>query len=202
MQHERERAPEPLPDKPTLRQQAHARRNALREREQRSAQICAHVTELPLYRAARVIHCYLPIRSEVDTRPLIAHALSHGKRMVVPVVIRRSVVLAHSWLTSVDAAELIAGVFGTLQPRVLLPAAPGDWELNIVPMVAFDRQGYRLGYGKGFYDRLLGVAPTPTIGVAFAAQEIDEIPSEPHDRRLDWIVTEDEVLACRPGHRS
>ncbi|NJK81752.1 MAG: 5-formyltetrahydrofolate cyclo-ligase [Chloroflexaceae bacterium] len=73
---------------------------------------------------------------------------------------------------------------------------PGDWDLTIVPLLGFDRRGYRLGYGKGYYDRLLAVAPTPTIGLAFAMQEVEMVPTEPHDLPLTWVVTEHEVIAC------
>ena len=92
---------------------------------------------------------------------------------------------------------LTPGAFGTFNPRDLRPAMPGDWELAIVPLLAFDRRGYRLGYGKGYYDRLLAAGPVTTIGVGFAAQEVDALPAEPHDIALDWIITEREVITSR-----
>jgi 5-formyltetrahydrofolate cyclo-ligase len=152
------------------------------------------VADLAPYQAAQVIHSYLAIRSEVDTQPLILSALEVGKRVVVPIVQRDDPTLGHSWLTSVAAADMAPGVFGTWQPRNVQPALPGDWQLVIVPLLAFDRQGYRLGYGKGYYDRLLEAAPTGAVGVAFAAQEVAAVPHETHDRRLHYIVTEHEVL--------
>jgi 5-formyltetrahydrofolate cyclo-ligase len=147
------------------------------------------------YQQAAVLHCYLAIRSEVDTRPLLKHALAAGKRIVVPIVERGNPELAHSWLGSIDELDLSGGVFGTCEPRHLDPAQPGMWDLTIVPLLAFDRAGYRLGYGKGYYDRMLAVAPTPTIGMAFAVQEIPIVPHDPHDVPLSWIVTEQEVIA-------
>lgn len=179
-----------------LRQEYRRRRDALAERAARSAAICAHVVALPVYQQARVLHCYLPTRSEVDTRPLISDALANGQRVVVPVVQRGLPDLAHSWLLAHSETDLEQGVFGTWQPRLLHSALPGEWDVTIVPLLAFDRRGYRLGYGKGYYDRLLLVAPTPTIGVAFATQAVADLPHEPHDVPLDWIVTEDEVIAC------
>src|SRR5215218_6688898 len=177
-------------DKSSLRSIAMSHRDALDDRERRSAQISALVVASPCYAAARAIHCYLPMRSEVDTRPLIADALAHGKRVAVPIVVRKAAELAHAWLDSLAADTLTPGAFGTFNPRDLRPAAPGDWELVIVPLLAFDRRGYRLGYGKGYYDRLLAGSPVTSIGVAFAAQEIDMLPAEAHDIALDWIVTE------------
>src|SRR5581483_10377331 len=160
-----------------------------------SAAICARVIGMPAYAAARAIHCFLAMRSEVDTRPLIADALVRGKRVAVPVVVPKAPELGHAWLASLDTEDLVAGNFGTYNPRDMQPAAVGDWDLTIVPLLAFDRRGYRLGYGKGYYDRLLGSRRMPTIGVAFAAQEIAELPAEPFDVPLDCIVTEDEVIS-------
>jgi 5-formyltetrahydrofolate cyclo-ligase len=189
------------PLKAALRQEMMQRRDRLEWRERRAATICAQVIGMPAYAAARAVHCYLAMRSEVATRPLIADALGRGKRVAVPVVVPKAAELAHAWLQSLDASEMVAGSFGTFNPRDMQPAAVGDWDLTIVPLLAFDRRGYRLGYGKGYYDRLLGSQPMPTIGVAFAAQEIAELPAEPFDIPLDWIVTEDEVIKTKEDGR-
>ncbi len=181
-------------DKSSLRATAILRRDALDDRERRGAAICALVTASQCYADARAIHCYLPMRSEVDTRPLIADALARGKRVAVPIVVPKAAELAHAWLESFAAAALTPGAFGTFNPRELRPAAPGDWDLAIVPLLAFDRSGYRLGYGKGYYDRLLANSPVTTIGVGFAAQEIAALPHEAHDIALDWIITERELI--------
>src|SRR5262245_34543750 len=154
-------------NKPSLRAEAMRRRDALDDREQRSATLCQRILALPSYIAARAIHCYLPMRSEVDTRPLIADALAHGKRVAVPVVIPKADELSHAWLESLAAGALAPGTFGTFNPRDSRPAAPGDWDVAIVPLLAFDRRGYRLGYGKGYYDRLLAARTVTTIGVGF-----------------------------------
>jgi 5-formyltetrahydrofolate cyclo-ligase len=184
-------------DKSSLRAEAMRLRDALDDRERRSAAICERVGALPSFVAARAIHCYLPMRSEVDTRPLIAAALARGKRVVVPIVVPRAGDLSHAWLDSLDAEALAPGVFGTSHPRHARPAAPGDWELTIVPLLAFDRRGHRLGYGKGYYDRLLAASPTIAVGVGFAAQEVGALPATERDVSLDWIVTEDEVIQAR-----
>src|SRR5829696_7992434 len=106
-------------DKSALRAAAMLRRDALDDRERRSAQISALVVASPSYTAARAIHCYLPMRSEVDTRLLIAHALAHGKRVAVPIVVPKAAELAHAWLESLAADALSPGVFGTFNPRDL-----------------------------------------------------------------------------------
>jgi 5-formyltetrahydrofolate cyclo-ligase len=186
-------------DKPSLRAAAMLHRDRLDDRERRSATICALALASPMYAAARAIHCYLPMRSEVDTRPLIADALAQGKRVAVPIVVPKAAELTHAWLESLAADALAPGVFGTSNPRDLRPAAPGDWDVVIVPLLAFDKRGHRLGYGKGYYDRLLAASYATTIGVGFAAQEIDALPAEAHDIALDYVITEREVIVLRPG---
>jgi 5-formyltetrahydrofolate cyclo-ligase len=171
-----------------------ARRAQISDREARSAAIGERIVALPAFQRARAIHCYLPIRAEVDTRLLVAAALEQGKAVAVPVIgaDRR---MSHSWIRDIDPADFTAGVLGTLTPRVIRPARPGDWDMTIVPLLGFDRAGYRIGYGKGYYDRLLAAAPAFMIGVGFAAQEVAGLPHADHDIRLDAIVTEDEIIA-------
>jgi 5-formyltetrahydrofolate cyclo-ligase len=184
-----------------FRQEYARRRSAITEHAARSRAICAQINRLSVFQAARVLHCYLPMRSEVDTLPLLRQALARDMRVVVPVVQRDSSDLAHSWLLSAELSEIVPGVFGTPQPRTLHAAMPGDWDMMVVPLLAFDRRGYRLGYGGGYYDRLLAAAPPVVrIGVAFAVQEADQLPHEEHDIPLDWIVTEQEVIAIRQPH--
>lgn len=178
-----------------LRREAGARRDALADRADRSATIRDRVAALAPYRTAAAIHCFLAIRSEVDTRPLVAAALAAGKAVAVPVIVGGS--MAHSWITSLDAAAFAPGQLGTASPLSLSPAHPGDWALTIVPLLAFDRAGYRLGYGKGYYDGLLAQGAGLAVGVAFACQEVPVIPREAHDQPLDLIVTEEGVIV--PG---
>lgn len=180
--------------KRALRRACQRRRDALDRRAERSAAICARVATLPAYRSAAVVHCYLPIRSEVDTRCLLASALASKQRVVVPIVRPGERELSHAWLTSLAEEELEAGEFGVMQPRALAHAEVEECAVLVVPLLAFDRGGHRLGYGKGFYDRLLAISTAPAIGVAFAAQELAALPRAAHDLPLDWIVTEEEVI--------
>lgn len=176
-----------------LRREYAARRDALAERDARSATIVQRVMQLEAYRRAQAIHCFLSIRSEVDTRPLIASALEEGKAVAVPVV-GAGGVMTHSWIDGLDEGLFARGQLGTAAPRLLRPARPGEWSLTIVPLLAFDRAGYRLGYGKGHYDGLLAQGAGLAVGVAFACQEAAALPHEPHDIPLDLIVTEAELI--------
>lgn len=179
--------------KRALRDEAIARRDALDDRQRRGEAICARIIGMQLFAEARAIHCFLPMGSEVDTWPIVAAALAAGKAVAVPVTVRGGP-LEHSWIRSLDPAAFEPGVFGTMRPRSLQPAFPGEWQLTVVPLLAFDRACYRLGYGKGYYDQLLAHTPGAAIGVAFAAQERTHVPREPHDVPLDMVVTEGEVV--------
>ena len=179
--------------KAELRAQALQRRDAIEGRAERSAAICTRLIGLPQFQAAAAIHCFLPIRSEVDTRPIIAAALSAGKAVAIPIT-AGSGPLQHSWITSLEPEAFTRGGFGTLRPVELAPAAPGDWALTVVPLLAFDRAGFRLGYGKGHYDALLSATESLAVGVAFAAQELPRVPREAHDQALAIVVTEDELV--------
>ncbi|NJM08545.1 5-formyltetrahydrofolate cyclo-ligase [Candidatus Gracilibacteria bacterium] len=178
----------------------YARRAAINDRAERSARICLRAAALPAVRVAHVVHCYLPIRTEVDTLPLLGGLLDDGRRIIVPVLRANSVEMDHSYLPALDSTALGRGLFGTPAPRTILTAAINDWDIVLVPLLAFDRRGHRLGYGKGYYDRLLARSTKPAYGLAFAAQEVPHIPAESHDCPLDGIITENEVIVFAERH--
>jgi len=143
--------------------------------------------------AGRALSGYMPIRSEID--PLAAMA-AHSGPVAVPVIEGKGLPLRfRAWH---PGAPMVRGRFGAPVPET------GDWitpEVLIVPLVAFDRAGNRLGYGGGFYDRTLqdlrARGPVVAIGFAYAAQETDRLPLEPTDQPLDLIVTQAGII--RPG---
>lgn len=168
-------------------------RQTLDARSERSQAICRRVRDIPAYTSADCIHCYMSISSEVDTTPLITHALDEHKQVVIPIV--RGKNLVHTTLTSLARENLVYDTWGIPHPRQVRLVQACTWDVIIVPLLAFDRAGYRLGYGKGFYDRVLAsCASIPSIGIAFAVQETAAVPHNAYDVPLDWIVTEDEVL--------
>lgn len=136
---------------------------------------------------------YMPMRTEIDPLPAMAEAAAHGP-VAVPVIIGKGQPLR--FRTWTPDAPMIGGSFGALVPQ------GGDWvtpQILIVPLLAFDARGGRLGYGGGFYDRTLEdlrqAGPVMAIGFAFAAQQTDDLPLEPTDQPLDMIVTESGVLS-------
>lgn len=188
-------------EKARLRQEVLARRDALPDRDRRSEAIHARVLALPYWGPAAVVSTFVGVKSEVTTLPLIAAALAAGKRVAVPVVEGPRLQLYR-----IDAIEELAPApFGLLEPPKELRRKPRrivstTVSLFIVPGVAFDRAGGRLGYGKGYYDTLLaGTKPVvPKVGVGFAAQVVDAVPMGPTDVRLPIIVTEDDTFLCAP----
>lgn len=142
---------------------------------------------------------FLPIGSEIDTRPLLQQVLDRGGDICLPAVIQRDHPLQfRQWR---DGDLLIDEDFGTKAPAPTAKVVQPD--ILIVPLLAFDRAGYRLGYGGGFYDRSLEQLrrnkPVLAVGVAFAGQESGSVPRDENDQPLDWIITEREAFQPMPG---
>ena len=137
---------------------------------------------------------YWPMGDEIDVRPLLTALAGLGHLCLLPVVAApRNPLVFRLW---VPGDTLDEGVFGTRQPQTSrLALSP---RIVLAPLLAFDRAGHRLGYGGGFYDRtiagLRSYEGVTVVGVAFAEQEVDTVPHEAHDQRLDWIVTERGVV--------
>lgn len=145
-----------------------------------------------------VISAYWPMGSEIDPRPLMRRLHETGHRLCLPVVAGKGQPLIFRAWQPGDLLE--SGGFGTQIPAVGQPTL--EPQVLFVPLLAYDRDGYRLGYGGGFYDRTLAKlragaklrTETIAVGLAYAAQEVPRVPRDQHDQRLDWIVTEAEVI--------
>lgn len=153
-----------------------------------------------LARATRVL-AYLSFGSEFDTRPLLADLLARGARVALPRVHRQRRQLDLYFVDDLEA-DTVAGTWGIREPAAdrCEPAALADLEIVLAPGVAFTRRGDRLGYGGGFYDRLLGGWPMrpPVVAAAFGVQLVDTLPCEPGDVPVDAVVTEDAAFTRRP----
>jgi 5-formyltetrahydrofolate cyclo-ligase len=155
-----------------------------------SREICRRIREWAGFPPAGVIFTYLPIRGEVDLRPLIASS-PPAIRWAIPRVLEEPARNLAFHLYNPD--RLIQHRYGMLEPDPALPTlAPELADLILVPGVAFTAAGIRLGYGAGYYDRLLSLPGlAPTVGACFQALLLEAIPHEPHDRRVDFLVTEE-----------
>lgn len=160
------------------------------QRRRKSDVIRRNLVRLAAFRKAKTVLCYVSLPYEVETRRLIEQMLDAGKRVVVPQVRKRRLLLSE--LRDADD-ELRPGAFGVLEPppEAHRPVRPKELDLAVVPGVAFDRRGHRLGHGGGYFDRLLARVPrgTPTVGVCFSFQLVDRLPTGPHDRPVHRVLS-------------
>ncbi len=179
-------------DKGRLRADAKRRRAAAAAEAGEGAAdaVCRNLLAAVTLPAGAVVSAYWPMASELDPRPLMAALAGAGHPIVLPVVLGRDRPLAFRAWSPGDALEP-AG-FGTQVPGADQPERTP--EVILAPLLAFDRKGYRLGYGGGFYDRTLALlrpgGRVLAVGLAYAGQEVAAVPHGPNDQRLDWIVTE------------
>jgi 5-formyltetrahydrofolate cyclo-ligase len=174
-------------------------RRAQAKSTDRDAAAVAHLLEVVLPHKGHAVAGYMPIRTEVDPLPVMA-AMSAFGPVCVPVIKAEGEPLEfHRWE---PGCEMVEGAFGAYIPAKADVVVP---KVLIVPLVAFDRKGGRLGYGGGFYDRTLeglrARSETTAIGYAFAAQEAKNLPLEPTDQPLDAVVTDAGVLRMKGNAR-
>lgn len=194
--------PDWMEKKKAIREEAHRRRNAQAEKDELSKKICAAFLALPEVVAAQTVMYYVDARSEVRTRHSLQDALNTHKRIVVPWCNpEQELELFHLQ----DMSELALGMYKILEPKPELRTLPHkvvrpeELDLVMVPGVAFDRRGARMGHGFGYYDKLLArVRPgVPRIALAFDCQFFEEIPTQEHDVFMHGIVTESGVVRPR-----
>jgi 5-formyltetrahydrofolate cyclo-ligase len=187
-----------LPNKAEIREFALKRRDALApdERLDSGQIIINRILAKKEFRDAQTVLAYYGFGTEIDTMPLLLAVLEGRKRLLLPKVNRAAGVLDVYEVKNIDA-DLLAGLWGIREPNPELCAKPAamDIDLAVVPGTAFDRQGGRIGYGKGYYDKLLGSLQQlnrypRTVAGAFEVQVVDAIPMEPHDVAIDTLVTE------------
>ena len=137
------------------------------------------------------------MKSEISPIPLLHKLAARGAQLALPVVAGKGKpLIMRAWGLG---EPLVAGVWGIREPGPEAPEVEPD--ILIVPLLAFDRHGHRIGYGAGYYDltiaKLRAKKPVVAAGIALAAQEIAAVPTTPSDVRLDLVLTEREVIACR-----
>lgn len=189
-----------LASKSALRRHALARRDLIEPAEAHAAAEKIVGRALEIVRksvpAGAVVSAYWPIRSEVSTRPLLEALAQAGYRIALPVMTAAAKPLHFRLWAPGD--ELAKGPLGLFEP--LADSALVEPELMFVPLACFDARGHRVGYGGGNFDATLaarrGQRKVPAVGLAFADQEVDSIPHEAHDQRLDFVITETQVFEC------
>jgi 5-formyltetrahydrofolate cyclo-ligase len=184
--------------KTQMRQAVFARRDALppAERQAAAEAIAARAFPLPIQPGV-IVSGFSPIRTEINPMPLLRRLEAAGARLALPVVAGKGQPLIMRAYTF--GQELNAGVWGIREPKDDAPQV--DPDILIVPLAAFDRRGNRIGHGAGYYDmtiaRLRALKPVVAVGIAYAAQEVAEVPVTERDERLDLVLTERDVFDFR-----
>lgn len=185
--------------KTVMREKILQKRNQLTQKElqEKSKIICGKLLSLESYKKSSTIFCFLSFGSEVDTWEIIKDALSKSKKVYVPYIDPKesrmhAVQINHS-------STLIKNKFGIPEP-VYDPSVPDplDFDFAVVPGVAFDKNGFRIGYGKGYYDRFFQNCPVSCkTGIAFALQVVSSVPGEEHDIPVDIVITEEDLISVK-----
>jgi len=162
------------------------------DRLKKSRKICRHL--MKLIPGNETVLVYTSKEMEVNTIPLINALFRQKNPVVVPIIVKEDISLRLSYLR--DLAALVPSTFGVPEPiGSEIPAGAGDIDTIVLPMLGFDRSGGRIGYGAGYYDRFLSGNPgMRKIGIAFACQEMERLPTDENDIRMDFILTEDGIV--------
>jgi 5-formyltetrahydrofolate cyclo-ligase len=184
--------------KAAIRREAQAKRDALAPdlRAAAAQTIASRPFPVALAQGA-VVSGFMPLKSEINPLPLLRKLAEGGARLALPVVAGRGKPLIMRAYAFGDM--LASGQWGIREPRPEAPEVIPD--ILLVPLLAFDRSGHRVGYGAGYYDMTIAALrarqAVTAVGMAFAVQEIPLVPAGPRDARLDLVLTEHEVIDCR-----
>jgi len=188
--------------KNSLRQEVLAKRDAISQatRQAYTVDLLVNISSLPEWKKANTVLLYLGIKTEFDPTPLVEAALSMEKTVVLPRILKAENRLEIRQIQSLDQ-DLVSGVWGLREPDPYScpEIEPAKLDFVLVPGVAFDLQGNRMGYGAGFYDRLLSDQRlvAPRISAFFSEQLVDQVPHEAHDLPVDIMVMPRQILRAR-----
>lgn len=181
-----------------LRKRLLEMRAGLEHRREREEAIAENLLALPQYRQAARVLLYVSRASEVGTALILRWALEQGKEVCAPYCPSGDGAMFFCRIDSTE--ELKPGRYGILEPDPKKVLDQTDWQttLCLVPGIAFDQLGYRLGYGKGYYDRFLVGKEIVAAGLCYRELVQQELPREPHDQRVQFLITEDGSFAVSP----
>lgn len=175
--------------KTELRREWSEIRGAIPHKGEKNRQIQENFLMHPALKQAKSVFLYLSFRSEVGTTLILETLLNRGVQVSVPRCHRSTGTMDAVLIT--DLSQVKPGTYGILEPEPGLSVlSPKEIDIAVVPALAFDKEGYRLGYGGGYYDRFLGDFPGITIGLAFSDCITDRLPRESFDRPVDMVLTE------------
>ncbi len=148
-------------------------------------------TIIPLASSLKCVMVYLSSFNEPHTTMLVQYLMDNNIKVVVPISRISDCTIVPSYISDLD--ELKKGAYGIYEPKIVTKADIADIDLILVPGIAFSKSGDRIGFGKGYYDKLLANYKGKKIGVCYEFQMVEDIPSSPHDIQMDMIVTEERV---------
>jgi 5-formyltetrahydrofolate cyclo-ligase len=184
--------------KASIRAAAQVRRDGLPADVRQAAAEAIAARAFPLaIPPGTIISGFMPLKSEINPLPLMQKLGAAGAQLALPAIAGRGEpLIMRAWTFG---APLDRGQWGIREPKSEAPEVEPD--ILLVPLLAFDRAGHRIGYGAGYYDmtigRLRALKPVTAVGIAFAAQEVPQVPTTPRDARLDLVLTEREVIDLR-----
>ncbi|WP_214820254.1 MULTISPECIES: 5-formyltetrahydrofolate cyclo-ligase [unclassified Exiguobacterium] len=181
-----------MEDKAALRRTVHQYIKQMNNRQQVDQVIHHRLFATEIWKESQTVAVTSSLPLEIDTSPIIHEAFEAGKTVCVPKVTEQG--LTFHIIHSVD--DLETGVMNILEPTT--PPTTKTIDLCLVPGRVFDRSGYRIGWGGGYYDRFLRTYEGETVSLAYSVQLVDQVPTEPHDLPVQWIVTEKEMIQCSP----
>lgn len=181
-----------MEEKAALRRTVHQEIKQMVNRRHVDQAIHQRLFATNLWMESRTIAVTSSLPLEIDTSPIIHEAFKEGKTVCVPKVTGEGVTfhIIHS------TDDLETGVMNILEPTT--PPTTQKMDLCIVPGRVFDRAGYRVGWGGGYFDRFLKTFGGTTVSLAYTVQLVEQVPTEPHDLPVQWIVTEKEMIQCSP----
>lgn len=183
-----------------LRKECRAKRRKLISIDNSSDSIIENFLRSELYSNADILLCYASLDDEIPTDAVIVKALSDGKKVFLPVCKNTDGEMDFYEISSFN--QLVSGFFGVREPDIKLcenkfnPNACSENTVCVVPGLAFDKKGFRLGYGKGYYDRFLSEYNGISIGFCFSELLLDSVPADIYDKKVDYICCESGILVC------
>ncbi|MBI2654796.1 5-formyltetrahydrofolate cyclo-ligase [Candidatus Woesearchaeota archaeon] len=179
-----------------LKEKILEKRNSLSKEDivEKSRKIKSNLFNLESYKKSKTAMFFVSFSSEVDTHDMIKESIGR-KTVIIPKVVQNEIEPS----VIIDLDSLIpSGKFGILEPIEIMKIAYKNIDLVLVPGITFDKEGHRIGYGFGYYDKFLKKVPKAVkIGLCFDFQVVDKVPREEHDVPVDFIVTEERVVECR-----
>lgn len=185
-----------MQEKKDIRNQILTNRLAIAKEElmDKSEKICNSFLTLPQYQNADLLYIYMDFKNEVITKQIILDAHQKGKKIAIPKVVKDQIVFYH---LEPNHCELKEGHFGIREPEIAKQVEDKKG-IMVVPGIAFDKEGYRVGYGKGYYDRYLqDHEVAQKISLVFELQMVEQVPFDAYDIPVDLIITEERVIPCR-----